>query len=181
MKTDENRDLQKELEQLMENAPEEPHQKEYRVNDTTIEALLNSLTHNTRGILLYRDELSGMMAQWEMPGHDADRGILLEAWNGSTRILDFVSEEAAGMSLSFAPASSAASSQPSLSNIFARSKTVSRATVLSTDFSSSAIQTCPISVKFPMSSPTRRAETASSKSSRNLPTWISQVRCHCHQ
>lgn len=82
IKTDQDRDFQKELEQLIESAPQEPRQREYRVNDTTIEALLNSLTYNTRGILLYRDELSGMMAQWEMPGHDADRGILLEAWNG---------------------------------------------------------------------------------------------------
>jgi hypothetical protein len=38
---------------------------------------------NPRGLLLFRDELVGLLAGWERPGHESDRGYFLEGWNGN--------------------------------------------------------------------------------------------------
>ena len=74
--------LKKQLEKLLENEPQPPVLRRYRINDPTIEALQDTLKRDPCCILLERDELSGMLAQWEMDGHQMDRAFFLEAWNG---------------------------------------------------------------------------------------------------
>lgn len=63
-------------------SPEEPTCKRYVTNDTTIEKLHELLSRNPRGLLLFRDELMGLLSQWEKHGHEGDRAFYLEAWNG---------------------------------------------------------------------------------------------------
>jgi hypothetical protein len=40
------------------------------------------LYQNPKGILVYRDELMGLLESWEKKGHESDRSFYLEAWNG---------------------------------------------------------------------------------------------------
>lgn len=57
-------------------------QARFRTNDATIEALHDLLSENTRGMLVFRDELVGLLKGWEKQGHEQDRAFYLEAWNG---------------------------------------------------------------------------------------------------
>ncbi|MDP1605469.1 MAG: DUF3987 domain-containing protein [Rhodocyclaceae bacterium] len=57
-------------------------QARFRTNDATIEALHDLLSENSRGILVFRDELVGLLKGWEKQGHEQDRAFYLEAWNG---------------------------------------------------------------------------------------------------
>lgn len=57
-------------------------QARFRTNDATIEALHDLLSANQRGILVFRDELVGLLKGWEKQGHEQDRAFYLEAWNG---------------------------------------------------------------------------------------------------
>jgi hypothetical protein len=74
--------LKKQLEGLLKNEPQPPTQRWFRINDPTIEALQDILKQVFDCILHERDELTGMLAQWEMDGHQMDRAFYLEAWNG---------------------------------------------------------------------------------------------------
>ncbi len=62
--------------------PEKPIWKRFKTNDTTIEKLSELLADNPRGLLLYRDELMGLLAAWDKEGHESDRAFFLESWNG---------------------------------------------------------------------------------------------------
>ena len=62
--------------------PEEPTWKRYKTNDATIEKMAVLLSENTRGILLVRDELVGLLASWDREDRQPDRAFFLESWNG---------------------------------------------------------------------------------------------------
>jgi hypothetical protein len=62
--------------------PEPPIWKRYCTNDTTIEKMHELLSQNPRGLMLFRDELMGLLSTWDREGHEADRSFYLEAWNG---------------------------------------------------------------------------------------------------
>lgn len=62
--------------------PQPSYCKRYSTNDVTIEKMHELLSHNDRGLLLFRDELMGLLASWNKPGHEEDRAFYLEAWNG---------------------------------------------------------------------------------------------------
>jgi len=59
--------------------------RRYLVNDTTVEKLGELLNKNPRGLLLFRDELTGFLRTLERDGHESDRAFYLEAWNGTGR------------------------------------------------------------------------------------------------
>jgi len=59
-----------------------PVWKRYRTNDSTIEKCAELLEANNRGILVERDELTGMLSTWDKTGRESDRAFYLEAWNG---------------------------------------------------------------------------------------------------
>jgi len=64
-------------------APRPPVRKRYKTNDVTVEKLHELLGENPRGLLMFRDELIGMMAAWEKAGHESDRTFFMEGWEGS--------------------------------------------------------------------------------------------------
>ena len=70
------------LEAVKEEA--EPGRQRYVVNDTTIEKLGEILNANPRGVLLFRDELTGFLKSLDKNDREGDRSFYLEAWNGST-------------------------------------------------------------------------------------------------
>lgn len=63
--------------------PEEPHQRRFKTNDATVEKISDLLTHNQVGILVFRDELIGLLSSWEREGREGDRAFYLEGWNGT--------------------------------------------------------------------------------------------------
>lgn len=73
--------LQTELAELDATAP--PVVRRYLVNDTTVEKLIELLGQNPRGLLVFRDELTGLLTSWEKQGRESDRQFYLEAWNGT--------------------------------------------------------------------------------------------------
>jgi len=63
-------------------SPKAPLWKRYKTNDATIEKLAELLKDNPRGLLVFKDELSGLLVTWEKDGREPDRAFFLEAWNG---------------------------------------------------------------------------------------------------
>ena len=60
-----------------------PHERRYKVNDCSIEKMVELLSNNApRGLLYYRDELVGLFRKMDKPGHEQDRAFLIESWNG---------------------------------------------------------------------------------------------------
>lgn len=75
--------LKTQLEDLLQNEPQPPALRWFRINDPTIESIQDILKRDSNCILLERDELSGMLTQWEMDGHQMDRAFYLESHNGT--------------------------------------------------------------------------------------------------
>ncbi|WP_296488490.1 YfjI family protein [Rhodoferax sp.] len=63
--------------------PEEPQPRRFKSNDATTEKLGDLLTHNPIGLLVFRDELIGLLASWDKEGREGDRAFYLEGWNGT--------------------------------------------------------------------------------------------------
>jgi len=63
--------------------PTEPFARRYKSNDSSIEKLADILSRNPQGIMVFRDELTGLLASWEREGHEGDRAFYLEGWNGT--------------------------------------------------------------------------------------------------
>lgn len=63
--------------------PEEPGHRRFKCNDSTTEKLGDLLATNPSGLLILRDELVGLLASWDKPGHEGDRAFYLEGWNGT--------------------------------------------------------------------------------------------------
>lgn len=57
-------------------------ERRYITQDTTVEKLGEILKENPQGITLLRDELCGWLRSFERKGHESDRELYLEAWNG---------------------------------------------------------------------------------------------------
>ena len=62
-----------------EAAPSEPR---IVVNDATVEKLGELLNANPRGLVQFRDELAGWLANLDREGREGDRAFWLECWNG---------------------------------------------------------------------------------------------------
>jgi hypothetical protein len=75
--------LQTELENLQSrDESSRPIERRYRVNDATVEKLLEILRDNPTGLLLFRDELGGWLRNLERSGREGDREFYLESWTG---------------------------------------------------------------------------------------------------
>lgn len=67
-------------------APSKPKERRYIANDPTTEKLADLLNENSTGILVYRDEIIGLLAGWDKSGREQDRSFYLEGWNGNGSI-----------------------------------------------------------------------------------------------
>lgn len=63
-------------------APVAPIWRRFKTNDATVERLSELLAENPRGLLIFRDELIGLLSSWDKEGRESDRAFHLEAWNG---------------------------------------------------------------------------------------------------
>jgi hypothetical protein len=59
-----------------------PRERRYMTQDATVEALAVLLAGQPRGLLVYRDELAGLLHSFDKNGHESDRAFYLEAWDG---------------------------------------------------------------------------------------------------
>jgi len=62
--------------------PVEPTPRRFKTSDATVAKLGDLLAHNPAGLLVFRDELVGLLASWDREGNEGDRAFYLEAWNG---------------------------------------------------------------------------------------------------
>ena len=63
----------------------EPTRRRYRTSDCTMEKLGELLRDNPRGVLVFRDELTGWLSSLDREGREGTRAFFLEAWNGTGR------------------------------------------------------------------------------------------------
>ena len=63
--------------------PGAPKRRRFKTNDSTIEKLGELLNENPRGILVFRDELVGLLSNWDREDRQVDRAFYLEGWNGN--------------------------------------------------------------------------------------------------
>jgi len=62
--------------------PAAPVRRRYKTNDSTIEKIGELLNDSPRGMLLFRDELVGLLVNWDREDRQQDRAFYLESWNG---------------------------------------------------------------------------------------------------
>ncbi len=67
-----------------EDPPDKPKLRRLIVNDSTFEALHQTMSDNPVGVLVVRDELTGWWSQLDRPGREGERAFCLQAWNGDT-------------------------------------------------------------------------------------------------
>jgi hypothetical protein len=64
-------------------APADPVQRRFKTSDATVPMLGAMLALNPAGMMVFRDELMGLLASWDHEGNEGDRAFYLEAWNGT--------------------------------------------------------------------------------------------------
>ena len=62
--------------------PEPPQPQRAIVSDATYQKLGQILSGNPNGVLVFQDELSGLLKRLDSDGQEASRAFYLEAWNG---------------------------------------------------------------------------------------------------
>lgn len=63
--------------------PSEPTMRRYVVNDSTVEALADLLVENPWGLLVYRDEVHGLLCSMDRQGQEGARGFYLTGYDGN--------------------------------------------------------------------------------------------------
>jgi putative DNA primase/helicase len=64
--------------------PEPPRQRRYTVTNSTVEALAELLRANPTGLLVARDELTGLLKSMEREGHEEARAFYLQGYDGAS-------------------------------------------------------------------------------------------------
>ena len=67
---------------VAEPIPDEPKPPRLIVNDATVPALCEVLRTNPNGVLVFRDELAGLIAELDREGMEGSRGFYLTGWSG---------------------------------------------------------------------------------------------------
>ena len=62
--------------------PIEPQPQRYLINDSTYQKLGEILSGNPHGVLVFQDELFGLLMRLDTNGQESSRAFYLEAWNG---------------------------------------------------------------------------------------------------
>jgi len=62
--------------------PDTPVRRRFKTNDATVEKMTELQKDNPRGLLLFRDELVGLLVTWDQENRQGDRAYYLESWNG---------------------------------------------------------------------------------------------------
>ena len=74
--------------ELSENAEQEPTRRMFKANETSVQSMTVLQSKNPRGILVFRDELTGLLAKWETEAGQEERTYYLQGWNGNGSYTD---------------------------------------------------------------------------------------------
>jgi hypothetical protein len=66
----------------------EPTRRLFKTNETSIQSMTLLQTQNPRGILVFRDELTGLLVKWDREDGADERAYFLEGWNGNGSFTD---------------------------------------------------------------------------------------------
>jgi len=74
--------------ELTQNAEPEATRRLFKTNETSIQSMTVLQTQNPRGILVFRDELTGLLVKWDRDDGQDERAYFLEGWNGNGSYTD---------------------------------------------------------------------------------------------
>lgn len=74
--------------ELTQNATPEPTRRLFKTNETSIQSMTVLQSQNTRGILVFRDELTALLVKWDREDGADERAYFLEGWNGNGSYTD---------------------------------------------------------------------------------------------
>ena len=63
--------------------PDEPVRRRFKTNDGTVPKIGDILVGSPAGLMVFRDELMGLLASWDRDGGEGDRAFYLEGFNGT--------------------------------------------------------------------------------------------------
>lgn len=66
-----------------------PARRLFKTNETSIQSMTKLQSENPRGLLVFRDELIGLLAKWDREDGADERAYFLEGWNGNGSYTDF--------------------------------------------------------------------------------------------
>jgi hypothetical protein len=89
IKPDDLQKLKADYMELTENAKPEPTRRLFKTNETSIQSMTVIQAQNERGILVFRDELIGLLVKWDREDGQDERAYFLEGWNGNGSYTDF--------------------------------------------------------------------------------------------
>ncbi|MBT9096405.1 DUF3987 domain-containing protein [Methylovulum psychrotolerans] len=89
VKPDEITKLRADYLELTQNATPEVTRRLFKTNETSIQSMTVLQNQNPRGILVFRDELMGLLAGWDREDKADERAYFLEGWNGNGSYTDF--------------------------------------------------------------------------------------------
>ena len=88
VKGDEIQKLKADYRGLSEKTEPEATRRLFKTNETSIQSMTLLQVQNERGILVFRDELTGLLAKWDTEQGSDDRAYFLEGWNGDGSYTD---------------------------------------------------------------------------------------------
>jgi hypothetical protein len=74
--------------ELTQNATPEPVRRLFKTNETSIQCMTVLQNQNPRGVLVFRDELTGLLVKWDREDGADERAYFLEGWNGNGSYTD---------------------------------------------------------------------------------------------
>lgn len=73
---------------ILQSAPAEPARRLFKANETSVQSMTKLQNENPRGILVFRDELTGLLVKWDREDGQDERSYFLEGWNGNGSYTD---------------------------------------------------------------------------------------------
>jgi hypothetical protein len=74
--------------ELTQNATPESTRRLFKTNETSIQSMTVLQNQNPRGVLVFRDELTGLLVKWDREDGADERAYFLEGWNGNGSYTD---------------------------------------------------------------------------------------------
>jgi hypothetical protein len=74
--------------QLAESTEPEATRRLFKTNETSVQSMTLLQVQNDRGILVFRDELTGLLVKWDTEQGSDERAYFLEGWNGDGSYTD---------------------------------------------------------------------------------------------
>ena len=80
--------LKREYAQMKQAEIASPVRRLFKTNETSIQSMTVLQNQNDRGLLVFRDELTGLLTRWDRDDHADERAYYLEGWNGNGSYTD---------------------------------------------------------------------------------------------